>query len=96
MRFTKLQAINICKRRLSENPTKHWTGYDCYYHNGKCELGYHCWNRCPSFVPDVIATNRVRKNILYNPKWVIDHWEELCQTDKELFEAIYDKKERMI
>lgn len=96
MRFTKWGAIEICKRVLHEHTYRGHIAYDCYYHDGKCELGYHCWERCPSYVPDIPTTNRVRKNILYNPKWVIDHWEELCTVDKELFLAIYDKKEKLI
>ncbi len=88
-RFTKEQAIHICERTL---PPRIGDAIcpNCYYFDGRCELGCIGVLRCENYVPDNFMTNRVRKNILNNYEWCVENFNKFCIVDKELFIAIWD------
>lgn len=87
-KYTANQAIRICERKIK---SKHRLngGYSCYYHDGKCELGFNCTGTCRDYRNDVSFTNLVREKILKDPLWCEDNWEMLCRGDKDLFIGIY-------
>lgn len=87
VKYSANQAIRICERRLK--PNYRVVGvYDCYYHDGRCELGFNC-EKCYDYRNDVSFTNLVREKILKDPQWCVHNWERLCKVDKDLFVAIY-------
>lgn len=89
MRFTKWKAFEICERAL---PSPRFSSYDCndcYYHDGRCEKGLEPHRNCEDYRNDIYFTNMVRKDILQDPNLVKENWDELCQTDKELYLALY-------
>ena len=92
-RFTPEEAFRICERKLKHD-YRLFKEYDCYYNEiGRCELdGEDCDGRtvCIAYRNDVSFTNKVRENIVTNPKWCRDNWDKLCVVDKDLFLAIYD------
>ena len=94
-RFSKEQALDICSRkvRLHKSPLEPITCRDCYYHDHKCELGKNESPLCFKYINDISFTNRVRKAILNDYCWCIINLDKFCQVDKELFVAIYGKKE---
>lgn len=100
MKFTKDDAIRRCERKLPQPPiSERGIGcFSCYYHDGRCELGFEYIRQCAYYVEDVSFTNRVRHNILHNSSWIKRNWERLCGCDKELFRAIYghDCKNKLI
>ena len=100
MRFTSNRAIMICSKKLRDNYSRPLTNRDCYYHDGRCELGFNCENKthgeCIDFVDDVSFTNLVREKILSDPLWCEHNWEQMCRVDKELFEAIYGVSGKVI
>lgn len=93
-RFSREEAYEICSRRL--RPNKPFgtpkTCFDCYYHDGKCELGKEPWG-CTNFKTDWLWSNKIRRSILEDYDWCLRHFDDFCQVDKELFVAIYGKKE---
>jgi len=92
-KYTSSQAIRICERKLQQDFNTVGKGYDCYYYDGRCELGFNCNSRdCMDYVNDVTFTNKVRRNILNDPWWCKHNWELLCRVDKDLFLAIYGTK----
>ena len=93
-RISKEKAYDICSRRLRPNKSliTPISCYDCYYHDGKCELGKDEGYMCSRFRSDISFSNKVHRNILYNYEWCLEHFHEFCELDKEVFVAIYGKK----
>ena len=95
MRFTKEKAFEMCNLKLPFR-VQNTECYECYYHDGQCELGLDGPAQyCGRFRADINYTNRVRRAILNNPKWCKNNWDKLCQVDKELFYAIHGGYEEM-
>ena len=95
-RISKEKAFDICGRRL--RPTKPLfaprTCLDCYYHDGKCEVGRTDDRLCVRFREDWSYSNTVHWRILYDYDWCVKHFHYFCQLDKECFVAIYGKKNK--
>ena len=89
MRFTKAKAFEICNRTLPTPPFLSYDCRDCYYHDGRCEKGLEPHRNCEEYRNDVGFTNLVRRDILLNQDIAKEHWDVLCQTDKELYLALY-------
>lgn len=89
-RFTKEQAFAICERILPAPKFSPYNCMDCYYHDGKCEKELEPHLNCEEYRNDIYFTNMVRRDILLNPDIIKENWKELCQTDKELYLAIYE------
>lgn len=93
-RLTKDEALNVCYRKLRPNkpPIATVTCYDCYYHDGKCELGRDEGYPCVRFKRDWIYSNWVHHKILDDYDWCLKHFDDFCQLDREVFVAIYGFK----
>ena len=94
-RISKEKALNICGRTL--RPTKPPINplncqEDCYYYDGRCELGRSDNQICIRYKNDVSFSNRVHKAILHNYEWCVKNFHLFCQLDKECFVAIYGKR----
>lgn len=92
VKYSANKAIRICERKLKPDYRTIIGYYDCYYHDGRCELGFNCNRDCRDYRNDVSFTNFVREKILKDPLWCEHNWETLCQVDKDLFIAIYGKR----
>ena len=93
-RINKSKALDICSRRLRPhkppiNPLN--CQDDCYYFDGRCELGRTDGLMCVRYKNDVSFSNRVHNAILHDYDWCIEHLHLFCQLDKECFVAIYGK-----
>lgn len=87
---TREDAIRRCERKLPNKRIYDGTCRECYYFDSRCELRLNSQPRfCYSYRDDIFFTNIVRRNILDNPQWVKENWEQLCEVDKQLFNAIY-------
>ena len=98
-RISKEKAFDICGRTLKPNkkPITPKTCLDCYYFDGRCELGRTNGLMCVRFRDDWSWSNRVHRAILYDYEWCIKNFHLFCQLDKECFVAIYGKvKDGMI
>ena len=99
-RISKEKAFDICGRTLKPhkppiNPRNCMD--DCYYFDGRCELGRTDNQMCVRYKNDVSFSNRVHRAILYDYEWCIKNFHLFCQLDKECFVAIYGKvKDGMI
>ena len=93
-RFTKEEAYNICHRKVQPKPQNFRTCCECYYHDGRCELGLPEEPFCSEFRTDWIYTNDVRYMILNDYDWCLNHFDTFCQVDKELFVALHGVREK--